>query len=482
MKARKSKFSGVPFSEFRHAPNMLKSELWRYVQKKHREAGIDCGADHAINIAKTIIKQSNENRRQWQECKKEGNASDRLLKSIEQQIWLVCEGDYVRGYYTQAKGAVAARHKNSYRSKLSNLPAAPREEFLQAIMRIVGCDQDKAESILETGRRNEFFKCCDRKLGIWRGVDAYEPKDLSTISKSKRLTEKQRAHWEIFGKTPNLAYELEHGRVKLSSEVILWIIGRIKEVRDEDIDAEEAVIRLDRARRCSQIRELTPFEATAGRIRGRNYYLPGSFRLMPRFYLTNSDIKRSFDGWLMRNSLPGSDHQRLLEQAVEAGDVKQAEIKDPFGESPAYIGVETLDADRKAQAAKKAIKTAQEVAKAAADAKREEDNIKWEQAKIQAEKAFWEEQLKDRNSQVSRQLVVMPCTSTLPKENKDDVSDHVAAIWIADNMRIYTNGERREITGWAVAYSVLYTAKDLGYIIYEELGFRGSALQAEKAA
>src|SRR6266481_6505775 len=162
MSKLKSTFGKVPYSEFRSMANVLKTEFPKVIQRMHWERGENIGMDHAVEISKHVIKESRDNLKWWQECKEGKDPSDKYVKSQEQQIWVICEGDYVRGYHTQAKGAVAARNKGSYRSKLSHITARPREEFLHAIMGIIECDHIKAESIMETGRRNKFFKCVDR--------------------------------------------------------------------------------------------------------------------------------------------------------------------------------------------------------------------------------------------------------------------------------------------------------------------------------
>jgi hypothetical protein len=471
---KKSNFSGVPFYEFRNAPNMLKSELWRHVQKKHREQGLECGPEHAMQIAKAVVKQSNENLKWWRECKEGKDPADKYVKSIEQQIWVVCEGDYVRGYYTQARGSVAARHKDSYRSKLSHLRAAPREEFLVEIMAIIGCDRDKAESILETGRRNKFFKCCDRKLGIWRGVDAHEPRDLSTIRKSKPLTDKQRAKWEIFGEAPNLAYELERGRVKLNSEVIPWTIGRFKEVRGEDIDAEEAVIRLDDARRCSRIRELTPFETTGGRILGRNYYQQGTFRQMPQLH--GRDVSK----WIIGNSttLLGCDPERLLAQAVRMEDVLTAPDNDPFAGEPTfiYIGVETLEVKRKAKQA------AAEAKRATEEAENEHKRLEEERTKESLKRQEALRRLSESNphllrcyealvnpdSEVSKTLRQMPLFADIHDAAQWLIDQRPRGLVVSSDPCYPRSLHTRQLDNVDEVVTLFFTAKDLGHVIWSE--------------
>jgi hypothetical protein len=373
MSKKQSTFSKVPYREFRSMANVLKSDLWKEVQRRHRERGENCGPDHAIEIAKNLIKQSSDSIKWLKHLRNSENPSQELIKETEQQIWVICAGAYVRGYHTKAKGSVAASHKDSYRAKLGHITARTRPEFLREIMRIIGCDHNKAVSILETGRKNGFFVCLDRRSGIWHSGDAVEihPRRSRTLP---ILTPKQKEHWEIFGPMPELAYVLENGRLRPDCEAAAWTVARAKQVTDRNITPNEAILMIDRARKCSisvdragkrSARvELIPFTAKAGKMFGKQTYLLGSLRGMPELR------EREAREFVLSIYPPGTDINSVIEGGEACGEVAVFEPED-LDEEIIFTGVDVAEVKRKASQAESERKEAEEKKRLAEQAERE---------------------------------------------------------------------------------------------------------------
>jgi hypothetical protein len=475
--------NAIPFYLFRRMKNVLLADFPAEVRKMHAAKPWfrNISPELAREIAALLLKQSKEAQAKLKVAKRDGEPKKRL-DELEARIWVVIENGHVRGYRTNAKGSVAERYPDSYRNRFDRISPHRRAEFVAEIMRLEDafrsaklgrplkdaekCKPEEVEKIINRGlRKGGFFKH-NKATDLYCGVNAPEPDPSRIISNRSpdRLTAKQREHWELFGMVPGLAHDFEN---TLTSELVPWVIAEAAK-RGETIDSKEAIRRYNAARKCSRIASDVPFEHLRGKIYGRNFYSAGDFRNMP--YCGNLD---AFRKWADKEAVEGADTEKLLEQAIAAGEVIQIDRGiDPIEGVRvfAYIGADTMAAELKAEEERE---RAEQERKEAEERKRIETEIATEERKRQAQEVRikpWIDALQDPDSSLSKQLRRMP-----KFEGDNSTRDGIDYLY---GLALWQNGILKVFSDRNDAITVFHRAKDAGLIVFdlEEYSYVGADL------
>lgn len=450
-------------------------EEWRNrILEEERNAGNkDITPDKAKEYLDGLIRISRDAEQKARDAKRD-SASANTLEKIRKGIFVKWDKktELLRGRNVPVKreslglkrgGKRGIQSQDSQRSRHDLAPYLPRHEALLGIQQreqAAGfpCDEPRSEQIMENGRKNGWLMRHEES-STWGGSRATPPEGAKAkrLGLVRNLTDRQRYWWDVFGTMPPMQYT--GWRDIESCGVLRWTVERYVEL-GETITAEEADRRYHAAWNSSSDPVKKPFfkNRETKMVRGRNHYVPGVFIGLPRF----EENSPEFWFWALQHLPEGSNVERLLEQAIERGDVMTKES--PVGGPRKLMGRKLYD---EWYAKQKTIEEAQKIAK-------ERGELVDRLTKSNKRLRPWFALLADPESDLSKAICEMPLFNGGADGNEDwpDSEDALfgPAEWLKNKYFPAEAkwGEDQYINDNDQAITIILTAQDMGYCVYSD--------------
>jgi hypothetical protein len=421
-----------PFKNYATAPNMYDDDWIRYIQKKEKEHGNTVTWKDAKQILKQVICVSRAAQIKYNEAKKEG-ASEYDLEKIKKGIFVVRDRKtgMLKGRTRPKRESIGLERNSKHpvdtlRSRHDSARAAYLSDFLEGIKaREIAagneCTNCRAKEILETGRKNGWLKF-HSVTKTWRGERAPKPDkdEIKQLKSALNLTVVQRKYWDLFGDMPPLWFS--YWIKPYECEVTKWTIAHALEL-GEEIDAVEAVRRYKGSWKCSEIKSKQPLwkDPATGKACGRNCYIPGMLRQMPK--LERGSLK--FLEWFDAEMSAVGEPEVVLEVGVKCGDVivlkSQENPLSSDSERVEYIGVDAQATEiKESQERERKAQEAIERKKSASKFSENQPNLR-----------EWFERLVDPDSDIAKAICSMPLFNGNPEAENDEDPIWGPAAWLA---------------------------------------------------